>query len=70
MEIRNLPAGVSVVTPDMTIPAGKDSMEVTVKAEKDAKVVDNHKVQIAVKPREQKDIPEAVVQFDMDVKAD
>lgn len=69
VEIRSLPAGVSVVTPDMTIPAWKDSTEVTVKAEKDAAIVNDHKVQIAVKPKDQTDIPEAVVQFDMDVTA-
>lgn len=70
VEIRNLPAGVSVVTPDLTIPAGQDSLEVSVKAVPDAKVVTDHKVQIAVKAKDQKDVPEAVVQFDMDVKAD
>jgi hypothetical protein len=70
VEFRNLPKGVSVVTPDMTIPAGRDSLEVAVKADKDAAVVDDHKVQIAVKAKDQKDLPEAVVQFDMDVEAD
>lgn len=69
VEIKNLPAGVSVVTPQMTIPAGKDSLEVTIKAAPDAAVVNDHKVQIVARAKDQKDLKEAVVQFDLDVTA-
>lgn len=69
VEVRNLPAGVSVVTPDLTIPPGKDSLDVTVKASPDAAVVNDHKVQIVARAKDQKDMKEAVVQFDMDVAA-
>ena len=70
VEIKNLPDGVSVVTPELTIPAGKDSVDVTVKASPEAKVVKDHKVQIVVRAKDQKDMKEATVQFDMDVTAE
>ncbi|HEY1186736.1 MAG TPA: hypothetical protein VGE74_03715 [Gemmata sp.] len=70
VEIKNLPAGVSVVTPELTIPTGKDSVDVTVKASPNAKLVNDHKVQIAVRAKDQKNMKEATIQFDLDVKAE
>jgi len=66
IELRDLPKGVSIVTKEMTIPAGKDSLTVTVKAAPDAPVVENHVVKVAAKA---KDMPEAVTDFKLDVKA-
>lgn len=69
IEVKHLPPGVSVVTPDMTIPADKDSVEVTVKANPDAKVMDNQSVQLVAHAKEQKDLPDSSINFNMDVKA-
>ncbi|HKB37485.1 MAG TPA: hypothetical protein VKD72_13645 [Gemmataceae bacterium] len=67
IEIRDLPKGVSVVTQDLTIPEGKDSVKVSFKAAADAPVVDNHVVSIVAKA---KDMPETQpVTFKFDVKA-
>lgn|GEM_PF-3531887 len=68
IEVKNLPPGVSVVTPDMTIPADKDTLEVTVKANPDAKVGDNQSVQLVAHAKDQKDLPESAINFNMDVK--
>jgi hypothetical protein len=69
IEIRHLPAGVSVVTPDLTIPAGKDSVKATLRAAADAKVVVDAKFQVAAKAKEQKDMPEDVQDVKIEVKA-
>jgi hypothetical protein len=70
IEIKNLPAGVERVTPtELMIPADQDSMEVTVKANPDAALVNDHKVQIIAWAKDQKDLKEATVYFDMDVRA-
>lgn len=66
IELRDLPKGVSVVTKEMTIPAGKDSLTVTVKAAPDAPVMENHVVRVSAKAT---DMPEAVTDFKLDVKA-
>ena len=65
IELRDLPKGVSIVTKEMTIPAGKDSVTVTVKAALDAPVIESHMVKVAAKA---KDMPEAVTEFKLDVK--
>jgi len=66
IELRDLPKGVSIVTKEMTIPAGKDSLTITVKAAPDAPVMENHVVKVAAKA---KDMPEAATDFKLDVKA-
>jgi len=66
IELRDLPKGVSIVTKEMTIPAGKDSVTVTVKAAPDATAMENHVVKVVAKA---KDMPEAATDFKMDVKA-
>jgi hypothetical protein len=67
--IADLPAGVSKVTDLMTIPAGKDSLKVTVKAEPAAKPVEDHLVKVTARAKDQKDIPEVSQTFKLDVKA-
>jgi hypothetical protein len=66
IEMRNLPTGVKVTTKEMTIPAGKDSVVVTVKADPTAPAVNDHQVAVAAKAP---DMAEAVTTFKMDVKA-
>ncbi len=66
IELRSLPVGVSVITKEMTIPAGKDSLTVSIKATPDAPVVDDHLVKVAAKAT---DMPEAVTDFKLDVRA-
>ena len=66
--LADLPAGVTKVTDVMTIPAGKDSLKVTVKADPTAKAVEDHMVKVTAKAKDQKDIPEASKSFKMDVK--
>jgi hypothetical protein len=64
--LENLPTGVSVTTKEMTIPAGKDSLVVTVKAEPKAPVVTDHAVTVSAKAP---DMPAATATFKMDVLA-
>jgi hypothetical protein len=68
VELRNLPAGVEVVTKDMTIPADKVTLTVTIKAAPRADPVVGHVVTVAAKVRDQKDLPEATATFKLDVK--
>jgi hypothetical protein len=68
IELRDLPQGVSVVTKEMTIPADKSSMTVTLKATPDAKPVEKAKVWVIAKPVDEKDMEEAKVDFDLQVK--
>jgi uncharacterized protein YhdP len=68
VEIRHLPAGVTVDTKDLTIPADKTSLTLTLKAAPDAKSVDNQKVTLAAKATNEKDMEEATVDFDLSVK--
>lgn len=67
VELRNLPTGVSRVTEDTTIPAGKGSIKLTVKATPDAPLVKGHVVQVGAKAKDQADLPEAVTDFKLDV---
>jgi len=69
IEVRNLPAGVSVDTKELTIPAGKTSLALTIKAAPDAKPVEKQTVTIAATAVDEKDMPEAKVNFDLKVKA-
>jgi hypothetical protein len=65
---RDLPQGVTVVTPDTTIDTGKDSIVVSLKATPDATVENGHTVHVAAKARDEKDLKEDVVGFKLDVK--
>jgi len=58
-----------VVTKDMTIPADKLTVTVTIKASPIATPVEGHVVTVAAKARDQKDLPEATATFKLDVKA-
>lgn len=69
VELRDLPNGVKVTTQDMTIPAGKDSITVTIKADSNATVAKDHVVKVAAKAKDEKDLPEAITDFKLDVKA-
>ncbi len=62
----SLPSGVSVVTKEMTIPAGQESVNVTLKAEPNAAAAVGHVVKVTAKSPE---MPEAVTDFKLDVKA-
>jgi hypothetical protein len=65
IELRDLPKGVTLETKETTIPAGKDSVKLTVKAAPDAPAVEHHVVKVAAKAKE---MPEAVSDFKLDVK--
>ena len=69
IDLRNLPATVSIVTKDLTIPADKSSMKVTVKADPTAKAIEKHKVMVAAKAKDEKELPEATVEFMLNVKS-
>jgi hypothetical protein len=69
ISIDNLPAGVSVVTKDMTIPADKDSLTVTLKAGPDAPPVTDHAVKISANAKNQTGLSEAPTQFKLTVKS-
>jgi len=64
-----LPAGVTLVTQDLTIPADKSSLKVTIKAAADAKALDKQKAKVTAKAMDDKDLPEAAADFDLTVKA-
>ena len=66
IELRNLPAGVTVVTDTLTIPVNQDSITVTLKASPTATVAEDHQVTVAAKSG---DMPEAVANFKLDVRA-
>jgi len=66
IELRNLPAGVTVNTKDATIPADKSTVVVQIKAAADAKPVTDHPFQVVGKAP---GIPEAVVNVKITVKA-
>lgn len=69
VEFRSLPTGVEVATQDMTIPADKTSLKVTLKASATAPAVKDHVVTVAAKAKDEKDLPEAVASFKLDVKS-
>jgi hypothetical protein len=68
IKIENLPEKVELVTKEMTIPADKSSLDVTVKAAPDAPPVEDRDVKVTAKATNQKDMGEAVVTFKMSVK--
>ena len=68
IEFASLPPGVTLVTTDLTIPAGKDSVKVTLRAAPDAKVADNQMVHVAAKAKDEKDMKEDSVDFKLNVK--
>ncbi len=68
IELRNLPPGVEIVTKDLTIPAGKTSVDVTFQANPDAKEVKEHKVEVVAIPKQEKGMNEVVTDFKLDVK--
>jgi len=67
IELRNLPAGVEVVTKDATVPTDKGSLVVTIKAGPTAAPVDDHVVTVVARAKDQKDLPEATTTFKLDV---
>jgi outer membrane receptor for ferric coprogen and ferric-rhodotorulic acid len=69
IHLKDLPQGVSVVTKEMTIPEGKDSVKVTVKADPGAPATSDHQVIVQAKPQGQPDMQEATVDFKLTVKA-
>lgn len=68
IELRNLPKGVTVETKDLTLPADKNSLTVTIKAAPDAPAVVDHVVQVAAKAKEEADMPEVASDFKLTVK--
>jgi hypothetical protein len=64
----DLPAGVTVVSTDLTIPADKDSLKVSLKADADAKVEKDQKARVTAKAKDQKDLPPDSVAFIIEVK--
>ena len=69
IELRDLPKGVTVVSKDLTIPGDKNSLTVALKAALDTATLDDHPVTVVAKAKDQKDLPEAVTTFKLDVKA-
>ena len=65
VSLKDLPAGVSVVTPEMTIPEGKDNIEVTLKAAPEAKLTKDHQVKVTAKAQDIKEVSEV---FKVEVK--
>jgi len=68
IRVDNLPKGISVMNQDLTIPADQKSVEVTLKAAADAVPVTDHEVKVSAKPKQEKDMSEAVVGFKLTVK--
>ena len=68
IELKNLPKGVTVETKDLTLPADKNSLKVTVKAAPDAPAVVDHVVQVVAKAKDQADMPEVASDFKLTVK--
>ena len=66
IEVRNLPAGVTVLTQELTLANEKSSTTVTLKAGPTAAPVSDHVVTLAAKAA---DMPEAVTDFKLTVKA-
>jgi hypothetical protein len=66
IKISDLPSKVSVVTDKMSIPADKDSLTVTLKADADAPPVTDHTAKVTAKAA---DMPEASTTFKLTVKA-
>jgi ABC-type Fe3+-hydroxamate transport system substrate-binding protein len=68
IELRDLPVGVEVVTPDTTIPPGKTSLNLTLRAKPGTKEVTGHKVVVAAVPKGEKDLPEVATDFKLTIK--
>ncbi|HEY1187469.1 MAG TPA: hypothetical protein VGE74_07410 [Gemmata sp.] len=69
IELKNLPKGVTVETKELTIPADKDSLKVTIKAAPDAPAVVDHVVQVVGKAKGEADMPEVASDFKLTVKS-
>ena len=69
ISLKNLPKGVTVETKDLTLPADKNSLKVTVKAAPDAPAVVDHVVQVVAKADGQADLPEVASDFKLTVKS-
>lgn len=69
VDLKNLPAGVTLETKDLTIPADKNSLTVTIKAGPTAAPVVDHMVTVGVKAKNQTDLPEATETFKLTVKS-
>lgn len=69
IKIDNLPKDVKVTTEDLTIPAGKDSLTVSLKASPTAGVVEDHMVKVTATAKGESDMQPATVEFKLDVKA-
>lgn len=69
IELKNLPKGVTVETKDLTLPADKNSLKVTIKAAPDAPAVVDHVVQVIGKAKDQADMPEVASDFKLTVKS-
>jgi hypothetical protein len=61
-----MPKGVTVGTKDLTLPADKDSLKVSIKAAPDAPAVVDHVVQVVA---ESADMPEVASDFKLTVKS-
>jgi hypothetical protein len=68
VSLNNLPKGVTVETKDLTLPADKNSLTVTIKAAPDAPAVIDHVVQVVAKAKEESDLPEVASDFKLTVK--
>lgn len=68
VQVKALPPGVTVVTPNMTIPAGQSSLEVTIKADDKAQPVEKHPAQVVARAKDQPDLQETSVGFGVTVK--
>lgn len=68
IELKNLPKGVTVETKDLTLPADKNSLTVTVKAAPDAPAIVDHPVTVTAKAKDQTDLPDATTDFKLTVK--
>lgn len=64
--ITDLPKGVKVVTEEKTIPADKNSLTVTLKADADAPPVSDHPAKVTAKAT---DMPPAETKFELTVKS-
>jgi hypothetical protein len=69
VRLHDLPKGVEVTTTDLTIPADKSSLKVTVKAAADAPTVTDHVVKVNAKAKDQQDTPEASTTIKLTVKS-
>jgi hypothetical protein len=69
IDFKNLPKGVTVETKDLTLPADKNSLKVTIKAAPDAPAVVDHVVQVVAKAKEETDLPEVASDFKLTVKS-